>query len=169
MLLALDVHYKNNIAKAVGILFDWSDSEVQKIIIDYVNEIEDYVSGEFYKRELPCLLKIIEKFDLTKIEAIVIDGYVFVDNEMKFGLGGMLWEKLDKRVPIIGVAKTSFFSNKETVKELLRGNSKKPLYVSSIDYPIDKAIYNLQKMSGAHRLPTILKQLDTITKQIDII
>jgi deoxyribonuclease V len=165
MVLSLDVHYRNDKAKIVGVLFEWDDISSKKIIIECIDKVEEYSPGEFYKRELPCLLKIIEKVDLTKIEAIIIDGYVFVDNNWKYGLGGILWGKLDKKVPIIGVAKTSFFKNKETVKELIRGNSKKPLYVSTIDYPIDKAIDNLKKMSGEFRMPTILKQMDTITKE----
>jgi deoxyribonuclease V len=165
MVLSLDVHYRNDKAKIVGVLFEWDDISTKKIIIECIDKVEEYVSGEFYKRELPCLLKIIEKVDLLELEVIIIDGYIFIDNNFKYGLGGILWEKLDRKIPIIGVAKTSFFSNKETVKELIRGNSKKPLYISTIDYPIDKAMENLKKMSGEYRLPTILKQMDTITKE----
>ena len=165
MILALDVHYRSEITKVVGVLFNWNDIESKEILIEYIDKVEDYVSGEFYKRELPCLHKIIEKVDLSKIEAIIVDGYIYVDNDLKFGLGGILWEKLDKQVPIIGVAKTSFFSNKETVKELIRGCSKKPLFISTIDYPIEKAIENIKSMKGTFRIPTILKQMDTITKQ----
>jgi len=165
MLLFIDVHYSINKVKAVGIIFDWEDILFKKIIIERIDGVEDYVPGEFYKRELPCLLKIIEKVNLSKIEAIIIDGYVYIDNNGGFGLGGKLWEKLNKQIPIIGIAKSSFFNNKELVREVLRGESKKPLFISSIGYDEEKLIENVLRMKGKYRIPTILKQLDTITKE----
>jgi deoxyribonuclease V len=165
MILAIDVHYRENEAKAVGVLFNWEDIQPLNIIVEYLLNINEYKPGEFYKRELPCLLKIIEKVNINEIEVIIIDGYIYTDSQGSFGLGGKLWEVLNKQIPIIGVAKLPFFSNKETVSEIFRGESKKPLYISTIDYPIDKAVENLKKMSGEYRLPTILKQMDTITKE----
>lgn len=165
MILALDVHYREKEAKAVGILFNWEDTEPKEIIVEYINEVEEYIPGEFYKRELPCLLKIIEKVNLKDLEAIIIDGYIYVDNKRKLGLGGMLWENLDKQIPIIGIAKTSFYSNKETVQEIFRGESKNALYISTINYDIEIAIEKINKMSGSYRIPTLLKELDRITKE----
>lgn len=167
MNLAIDVKYneETKIAKAVGILFNWEDNKPREIIVDYIEDIQDYVSGAFYKRELPCLLKIIEKVDINQLEAIIIDGYIYIDNAFKYGLGGMLWEKLNKQIPIIGVAKTSFFKNKETTKEIFRGKSSKPLYVSAIGYDLDKAIQNITSMKGEYRMPTILKEVDRISKE----
>ena len=164
MILAIDVYYKQECAKAVGVLFNWDDEQPREIIIRDSCDVVDYVPGEFYKRELPSLLKIIENIDLNKLEAILIDGYVYIDNNRTFGLGGILWEKIDKSVPIIGVAKTSFFKNKETVAEIFRGESKKPLYISALDYPLDIAVKNIENMKGNFRMPTILKELDKITK-----
>jgi len=165
MLLALDVHYKEQTSKAIGVIFDWNDDKPVETIVEYVNEIEAYIPGEFYKRELPCLLQVIEKVNTESLEAIIIDGYVFVDNEGKFGLGGMLWEALEKKVPIIGIAKTSFMTNKETVKEVFRGASKNPLFVSSIGCPLDDAAAKIGSMAGEYRMPTVLKELDRLTKQ----
>jgi deoxyribonuclease V len=166
MILALDVHYKETgTAKAVGAVFDWYDSNPKEIITEYLDTVNEYEPGKFYKRELPCLLEVIERVNLTGLEAIIIDGYVFIDNDLQFGLGGILWEKLEKQIPIIGIAKTSFFKNKETVIEVLRGQSHKPLYVSAIDYPISKAVENISGMHGDYRIPTILSSLDQITKE----
>jgi deoxyribonuclease V len=165
MVLALDVHYKGHIAKAVGVLFEWEDIMPKEIIIEYVEKIEEYIPGEFYKRELPCLLKIIKKINLKAIEAIIIDGYVYIDNNFKYGLGGILWENLEQQIPIVGIAKTSFFSNKDTVKELFRGCSKKPLFISSIDYNVEKITEKIMNMSGNYRMPNILIELDRITKE----
>ena len=43
MILALDVHYKAAGAKAVGVLFNWEDTFVEEVIIEYINEVADYV------------------------------------------------------------------------------------------------------------------------------
>ena len=165
MLLAIDVYYKEQTAKAVGVLFNWDSAMPEQIIIEHSTGVEEYVPGEFYKRELPCVLKIIEQVKLDSVEAIIIDGYIYVDNDGAFGLGGILYETINKSVPVIGVAKTSFFRNKETVTELLRGESKNPLYISSIGYPIDDAVERIKNMKGEFRIPTILKELDRITKE----
>jgi deoxyribonuclease V len=165
MVLALDVHYKpGNTAKSVGFLFNWDDLQPQQTIIEYSSDIEDYVPGEFYKRELPCLLKVIEKVDLSELEAIIIDGYIYVDNNGKYGLGGVLWETLNRQIPIIGIGKTSFFSNKETVVEIFRGESKNPLFVSVIGCNLQITAEKIKSMQGNYRNPSILQQLDGITK-----
>lgn len=164
MILALDVHYRDNTAKAVGVLFDWEDFQPKEIIIEFIDNVEEYISGEFYKRELPCLLKIIEKVNINELEAIIIDGYVYVDNDFKKGLGAILSDSLNTKIPVIGVAKTSFFRNKETVKEVFRGKSNKPFYISSINYDLSKATQKVMSMSGEYRIPSILKELDVITK-----
>lgn len=166
MLLAIDVYYKKELARIVGVLFNWQDLKPKEIIIENIDNVAEYIPGEFYKRELPCLLKLIKSINLEELEAIIIDGNIYVDNDLKFGLGGILWETLNRKIPIIGIAKTSFFSNKETVSEVYRGKSNKPLYVSTIDYPIENAIKNLIEMKGDYRIPSVLKELDTITKTI---
>lgn len=164
MLLAIDVHYRNNTTKAVGVLFNWNDKEPKETVIAFIDNVEDYIPGEFYKRELPCLLKIIDKIDICQLEAIIIDGYVYIDNEKNYGLGGILWETLNKQIPIIGVAKTSFYKNKETVIAVTRGESIKPLFVSAIGFDLNLAALNIKQMFGAYRIPDVLKQLDTETK-----
>ncbi len=164
MLLALDVHYRENTTKAVGVLFNWEDTEPTEIVTVFIDDVAEYVPGEFYKRELPCLLKVIENIDLTKLEAIIIDGYVYIDNDKNYGLGGVLWETLNKQVPIIGVAKTSFLKNKETVIDVFRGESIKPLFVSAIGFDLNLAALKIKQMHGSYRMPHILKQLDTETK-----
>jgi deoxyribonuclease V len=165
MILAIDVHYKDQVAKSVGLLFKWSDKEPEEILIDYLINPADYIAGEFYKRERPCLLKIIEKVDLNNLEAIIIDGYVYIDNNREFGLGGYVWQALKEKIPIIGVAKNYYYGNAETVKQIIRGNSKKPLYVSAIGITLEEALSKIADMFGEFRIPTILKLLDTITKE----
>lgn len=164
MLLAIDVYYRKNEARVVGVFFNLIDKEPNEVEIVNVKDVTEYIPGEFYKRELPCLIKLIEKIDLSNIEAIIIDGHIYVDNYETFGLGGKLYEYLNKKFPIIGVAKNSFHSNSLTVKEIFRGSSKKPLYVSAIGIDIDEAVKNIKNMHGDYRIPDILKKLDSITK-----
>lgn len=165
MILAIDVYYKENEAKVVAVLFNCDDETPQSIIIDTKTSIENYVSGEFYKRELPCIESILQKINLNGIETVIIDGHIYVDDDGTFGLGGYTWKSLDKKIPVIGVAKTSFFRNKNTVKEIFRGESKKPLYVSSIGIDLEIACNLVMDMKGNYRIPTILKELDRITKE----
>nr|WP_165763184.1 endonuclease V [Flavobacterium sp. AJR] len=165
MILAIDVHYRENIAKVVAVLFNWEDETPQDTIVEQITGIEEYVPGEFYKRELPCIESIVKKVNLNNIEAIIIDGHIYVDNNGEFGLGGYTWKSLNEKIPIIGVAKTSFFRNKNTVREVFRGESIKPLYISSIGIDLYIAINKVKNMHGNFRIPTILKELDRITKE----
>lgn len=166
MILAVDVKYneKEKSAKAVGLLFNWEDEKQVKVITKSINEINQYKSGEFYKRELPCIKAIMEDLAHIEITAIIIDGYVFIDNNNGYGLGGHVYEVYNKKISVIGVAKTPFFKNKETVKKIYRGKSKNPLYVSSIGVDLDYVSKKIQEMHGDYRIPTLLKKLDGLTR-----
>lgn len=164
MILAIDVYYIEDTAKSVGVLFDWNDAQPQEVIIDMKHGVEEYVPGQFYKRELPCIEALIQKISLEKVETVIIDGHIYVDDSLKYGLGGYVWELLGKKIPVIGVAKNAFHSNKSTVESIYRGDSKKPLYISVIGMDIKEAVAHLKKMHGDYRFPSILKELDTITK-----
>lgn len=164
MLLAIDVHYKEYLARTIGVLFDWEDENPQDILIEAIDEVEEYIPGEFYKRELPCLLKIVEKVNLSDLEAIIVDGHVYIENE-KYGLGGKLYEQLNGQIPVIGIAKSSFYTNKEMTIEIYRGKSKKPLYISSIGIDLNEVVEKIINMTGEYRIPTVLKTLDMLTKK----
>ncbi len=165
MLLAIDVYYTSNgIANAVGVLFNWDDEEPQQTIQTQLEGIAPYEPGAFYKRELPCLLSVINKVDVTTLETIIIDGYLYVDNNKTAGLGKHLYDKLEQKVPVIGVAKTGYFNNQQTVVKVNRGQSQKPLYVSAVGYDLNKAATNIKRMQGKYRMPDILKTLDSLTK-----
>lgn len=165
MLLALDVHYKADYAKTVGLVFDWKDDLPKETVITEMTEVDEYVPGQFYKRELPCLLQAIEKIDLSEIEAIIVDGHVFIDNDGGHGLGGYLWEALDQKVPIIGVAKRAFHANEKMTVPVLRGESRNALYVSAIGTDLNNSADKIREMHGDYRMPTILQILDTETKK----
>jgi deoxyribonuclease V len=159
MILAVDVDYKaNNEAIIAGIIFEnWEEKEIIKEVIVKIDNVEEYISGQFYKRELPCILALLER--LPKLpDYIIVDGYVYL-NDNKKGLGGYLYQSLDEKIPIIGVAKNSF-QNISTDTYLYRGESKKPLYITSAGIEQKEAKKLVKSMHGKYRFPTLLKEVD---------
>mgnify|MGYP000095978534 CR=1 FL=1 len=166
MILAFDTYYFGNKANTVCLTFDnWTESQSYKVYSETLDNVQAYTSGEFYKRELPCILSLLSKNHFENVEAIIIDGFVYLDDNKKLGLGGYLYEKLQCKIPIIGVAKTNFATIIENKKLLMRGKSIKPLYVTSIGISLDEATKKIEIMDGENRIPTLLKTLDTLTKE----
>lgn len=164
MILAIDVYYIDDKAKSVGILFDtWLSETPEAIVTDYLEHIAPYQSGAFYLRELPCIISLLKKIDLSTISVIVIDGYVYL-NDGKIGLGGHLYHELKQSIPVIGVAKKSFLGNENTLKEVFRGKSLNPLYITAIGLEAELAAKHIQSMAGKHRMPSLLTFLDQQTK-----
>lgn len=166
MKLAIDVFYKDDTAKIVAAAFDhWADRTPTDLFIKYKTPVDKYISGEFYKRELPCLSDLISDLDLNEIEVVIIDGYVYLDNDGKPGLGARLYEHLNGAVPVVGVAKTYFANNKKHVVEVKRGKSQQPLYVTAIGIELCSVAHDIKCMYGEYRMPYILKLIDTETKK----
>lgn len=167
MILAFDTYYYDGKAKTVCLEFEeWNESKNFKIHEEIIDNVEEYIPGEFYKRELPCIISLLNKIDLIHIEAIVVDGFVYLDDEKKYGLGGRLYEQLNHKIPIIGVAKTNFAAIEKDKLALVRGDSKKPLYITAIGITLDDAFEKVASMAGEYRFPTLLKELDRLTKEL---
>jgi deoxyribonuclease V len=166
MILAIDVHYKQTTAKAVGAFIqNWSDATALHYIIKYIDEVDEYVPGAFYMRELPCIVEIFKEIDLRNLSYIIIDGFVVLDDSGKPGLGAFVYDSIQQLVPVIGVAKTNFHQNEQHVIPVLRGASAKPLYVTAVGTDLQQAAEHIKNMHGEFRLPTVLKELDRITKE----
>lgn len=162
MILACDVHYEDTAAMVAGVVFDeWTAQIPDQEYTCRVERVEQYESGSFYKRELPCILALLKKYNL-KVSCIVIDGYVFLDGDSEPGLGKHLFDALDGELPIVGVAKNSY-QNISDKYAILRGNSKKPLYVTSTS-DLEAAKKNVIEMHGEFRLPTLLKRVDQLCR-----
>ncbi|MEN2415215.1 endonuclease V [Flavobacterium mesophilum] len=167
MILAFDTYYYDNKAKTVCIEFtEWNQSTDFKVHTEIIDNVSEYIPGEFYKRELPCILSLLNNIDLKLVSIIIVDGFVYLDDNKKYGLGGHLYEKLNKEIPIIGVAKTNFASIEKDKKPLFRGDSKKPLYVTSIGIDLEDAFQKIESMHGEFRIPTLLKEMDRLTKEL---
>ncbi|WP_330482442.1 endonuclease V [Tumidithrix elongata] len=165
MKLAVDVHYKGDRATVGGILFEnWSDRDPTQELTCAIDSIEDYEPGQFYKRELPCILKLLEVHQL-KPACIAIDGFVYLDGFSKPGLGKYLYDALCGEVPIVGVAKT-LFRGISPDYAVCRGDSEKPLFVTAIGLPISEAKEVIRTMHGSYRIPSLLKRVDRICRDI---
>jgi deoxyribonuclease V len=125
MILATDVHYFSEYAIAAGVLFkSWESSNIEQLITVKIDTIEPYQSGQFYKRELPCLLGLLEKIEV-RLDTIIVDGFVHLDANKKAGLGKYLYDALADKVVIIGVAKNAYNDAMDDL-QIYRGESKKP-------------------------------------------
>ena len=94
-------------------------------------------------------------------DEMVVDGYVALGN--KPGLGQHLFQSMDGKIPVIGVAKSKFEGSSGA--ELLRGGSIRPLYVTSAGMAQRKASERIGMMHGAHRVPTLLKRVDILARE----
>lgn len=168
--LALDTYYlEEDDAYTVGVLFDrWTDSEPQEIITTHTHDFASYIPGEFYKRELPCILDLLRKVRLDEIDVIILDGFLRLKlddvKEVKDGLGMHLKHYLPEHIRLIGVAKSMFGDNKRISEPVLRGESTNPLWVQGEGYSNKEAAELIKNMYGNYRIPQILKTLDKLTK-----
>ncbi|NLJ79330.1 MAG: endonuclease V [Tissierellia bacterium] len=159
----LDVYYYGDYAKACGIVFRIEPSE--RIISRYckiIESVEEYIPGQFYRRELPCLLEVYDGIG-EGIDLIIIDGFVLLGGG-KRGLGAHLFEALDRRIPVIGVAKTFFRGCTDYVK-IYRGHSNRPLYISCIGTDLTNSAELIRNLGGDNRIPDILKMVDRLTRE----
>lgn len=109
MIACLDVYYESTSARAAGLtLANWNDVQAIDTKVVEIASVQPYEPGQFYRRELPCLLAVLEK--LQFVDTVVVDGYVWLDGKDKPGLGAHLYEALGRKSVVIGVAKTEFKS-----------------------------------------------------------
>lgn len=163
MYLALDVAYGRDRVSAAGVGFH--DPESDRVVLERVRRFEGapetYEPGNFRKRELPYLEALAGAIAAEhSITSILIDGYVWLGD--RAGLGCHLFDSLDRRIPIIGVAKTRFRS--APARELRRGTSQLPLMITSIGVEIEQAVRLISVMHGAHRIPTLLRRVDQLAR-----
>lgn len=157
-----DAYYHEDCAKTCCILFE--TGPVEEIILEYckiTRPTEKYIPGEFYKRELPGILEVYWEIK-RDINLIIVDGYVSL-KDSKMGLGGHLYRALEGKIPVIGVAKSYFINSRNYIK-VYRGESNRPLYVSSIGIEIDSAVNLIKNLDGGYRIPDMLKRVDRLSR-----
>ncbi|ADG66357.1 conserved hypothetical protein [Planctopirus limnophila DSM 3776] len=163
MIACVDVGYQVQSALAACVtISDWKAELPQGSHTVEIPSIEDYIPGEFYKRELPCIKAVLNQL-VAKPSLIVVDGYVWLDANGKRGLGAHLFELLEGQVPVIGVAKTSFATAKNAI-EVYRGKSSRPLWITAVGTNESEAARCVSEMHGSYRTPTILALVDRLSR-----
>lgn len=157
-----DVYYYKDYARACCIVFSKDEEKIMSEYIEEIKDIKDYVSGQFYKRELPCILRVLEKVK-EDIDIIITDSFIWVD-ECKKGLGAYLYESINCKTPIIGVAK-SYLKDCTAYVEIYRGQSSNPLYISAIGIDLNYSANLISNLKGDFRIPDILKKVDQLSRK----
>ncbi len=166
MLAALDVSYRDEGAVAACVLFrGWSDPAEVSVHVARIPEVASYEPGAFYRRELPCLLAVLGEVQ-GACEAIVIDGYVWLSDDQRPGLGAHLFRSA-------GAPDTDRRRRQDRLRGLeLRGaggprGSSRPLFVTAAGVEPAVAAGWIGEMHGAYRLPTLLKRVDRLCRDTE--
>jgi len=164
MILATDTYYREKTAVVAGVLFrHWPDAAPVNEIAVCVEDIRTYEPGRFYKRELPCILELLDQLDDWPA-IIVIDGFVHLRSRHYPALGRYLFDALNAKIPVIGVAKNPVKDTPADV-ELCRGKSRRPLYVTAAGMDLIQAKKHIANMHGNFRIPTLLKRVDQLCRK----
>lgn len=165
MKVAFDCAYDDkNCCAVTAVLFrNWEDGEPLSTISRIVENVPAYQSGAFYKRELiPLMIAYNEVVtSCGSPEVLIIDGFVDL-GEGKPGLGRKLYQATG--LPVIGVAKNDFIG--APFSPILRGNSKKALFISAAEFSLIDAAKLIQNMHGPFRIPTLLRLADFECRQV---
>jgi deoxyribonuclease V len=163
MMACLDVAYHGLEANAAAVLFrSWGDGFGKREIVTKVASAAEYLPGQFYRRELPCLLALLALAE-EPLEALIVDGYVWLENGNLPGLGAHLYEALGRSTAVIGVAK-SRFAGADGAVPVLRGGSNRPLQITAAGMDVRVAAHHIETMHGKHRIPTLLKRADQLSR-----
>ena len=163
MIIVTDVGYddENDRALAAAVAFrSWADPAPSHEWTVPVEGLVKYVSGSFYKRELPCLLALLEAAPCP-VSTVIVDGHVWLQRGRP-GLGKHLHEALGEITPVIGLAKRPF--HRGCAFPLYRGTSKHPLYVTVTGMHQVTAEGYVTQLHGPHRIPTLLKRVDAMSR-----
>jgi deoxyribonuclease V len=168
MLACVDVAYGESIASAACLVFrTWVDSAAVEHVVAEAPLAEPYRPGEFFRRELPAILAVLELIN-AKLEIIVVDGYVWL-GAARPGLGARLYRALNERIPVVGVAKNRWAAPgpvdgwRRTIP-VVRGRSAKPLFVTSAGLDVGIAAALVASMHGKYRVPTLLAAVDRLAR-----
>jgi deoxyribonuclease V len=158
---AVDVHYlRSGGARAALVLA--GDCEFSQILdkkTAFVPQVDPYLPGRFYQRELPPVLAVLA--DVTGIGLLVVDGYVDLTPDGSPGLGAHVHAALG--VPVIGVAKTPFATATHAIP-VVRGQATRPLYVTAAGMSAADAARIVLGMSGDFRMPDALRLVDALAR-----
>jgi deoxyribonuclease V len=80
-------------------------------------------------------------------------------------LGLYLFDRLGGRIAVIGVAKSKYGPAEGEIA-IVRGGAKRPLYITAAGMPKQTAADAIAGMHGTHRIPTLLKAADRLSRNM---
>jgi deoxyribonuclease V len=162
MFAALDVYYADQTAHAAAVVFaEWAAAEPLALYTHRMTVEAEYVPGRFYLRELRPLEAVLDQVRQA-LTCVIVDGYVaFGPNRP--ALGRYLFDRLGGRIAVIGVAKSKYGPAEGEIA-IVRGGSERPLYITAAGMPKQDAADAIAGMHGTHRIPTMLKVVDRLSK-----
>jgi deoxyribonuclease V len=158
MIGCVDVDYQPAGVTAACVGFEmWSDAVARiEVVVRAFEPPAPYVPGAFYERELPHLRAVLAR--MPALEVVLVDAYVWLGEHP--GLGWHLHEAI--ATPVIGVAKTRYAG--ADAREVLRGDSARPLYVTAVGVDAAEAAERIRTMHGEHRIPTLIRRADGLAR-----
>ena len=165
----LDVHYEGGTAHAACVVApSWEAEAPGSCYVSHIGAVQAYQPGSFYRRELPCLVSVLSLLPSLP-EVLVVDGYAWLPPLAQPGLGARLYEALGRKTPVVGIAKTAFAEVHRcaAVVPVLRGASRKPLFVTAAGMDPRVAAGCVRRMAGRHRIPALLQITDRLSRNPD--
>jgi deoxyribonuclease V len=159
---AVDVHYPE-VGGACAALVVAAEPRFSNIIEErtaWLRTVDPYQPGRFYLRELPAIAAVLATSDA--LDLLIVDGYVDLDPQGRPGLGARLHMEIN--VPVIGVAKTAFRSATHAIP-LRRGTATRPLFITAVGLPRDRAAALVADMAGPYRVPNALRCVDALARR----
>lgn len=160
MIGVFDVGYVDDFAVVGCVAIEnFADAEPAREWVVPGGPVGPYVPGEFYRRELEPLVRAVRS--AGDLSVCVIDAYVDLGEDAVPGLGRILFEQTG--VPVIGVAK-SRYPGTPLELEVLRGTSKRPLFVAAAGFDSERARACIGSMAGVGRIPAVIRRADRLTR-----
>lgn len=161
-LACVDAAYPPGRAVAACVVFErWRDAVAVTEVVREGGVPAPYRRGAFFQRELPLLLAVLAEVEPRPF-LVIVDGYVWLDAQGTPGFGAHLFSALGGATPVVGVAKRPFLGAPAVA--VVRGRSRRPLYVSAVGVAQGWAADRVAAMHGPYRLPTLVRRADRLAR-----
>lgn len=163
--MAVDVHYSDQEATAAAVAFvdEAAAAPSSTWVESFVGPPAAYEPGQFYKRELPFLLSLVERArSAVEVELVVVDGHVWLGAGQP-GLGRHLFDSIGGAAPVVGIAKSPY--REGVAVPVFRGGSRRPLFVTSVGVEEADAVRLVEALHGDGRLPTMVRAVDRLARR----
>lgn len=159
----VDVAYDVRWAAAAAVWFsDWEDQVPQGFRTCLIPSSMPYQPGQLFLRELPAILQVLKTLPVV-VRLVLVDGHVFLDERGSPGLGAHLYQALERKKPVVGVAKNPWPGAPSI--PVFRGRSRRPLWVGAAGVAPSWAARKVALMAGEGRLPLLFRLTDRLARE----